>query len=252
MKTASKVFRFERHQLDLGRYELRRAGRRLPLSRLPMELLILLIERRGQLVTREEIVARLWPHPDSVDIVQGINTAVNRIRAVLNDDAGKPRFIETVVGKGYRFIADVEQMELTTVPAATEESAPPVTGSSEARQEHPFELIPALPAPPTLPVPPRRNWLLPAFALGIFLMGSLVTLWWRSRPTSPARTPVFSELTNNDSETPRHRRRHLTRRSLVGLRRYRWHLLACHAIRRHPRSPGTGELARGSSGVVPG
>jgi DNA-binding winged helix-turn-helix (wHTH) protein len=108
LKTASKVFRFERNELDLGYYELRRAGRRLPLSRMPMEFLIVLLERRGKLVTREEIAAQLWPDSGLVDVVGGINTAVNRIRAVLNDDAAKPRFIETVVGKGYRFIAPVE------------------------------------------------------------------------------------------------------------------------------------------------
>lgn len=111
MKTAAKVFRFERNELDLDRYVLRRAGKRLPLSRMPMEFLILLLERRGSLVTREEIAARVWPVPESVDIVQGINTAVNRIRSVLNDDAAKPRFIETVVGKGYRFIAQVEEID---------------------------------------------------------------------------------------------------------------------------------------------
>ena len=105
------MFRFERNELDLGRYELRRAGRRLPLSRIPMEFLVLLLERPGNLVTREDIASHLWPEPGSVDIVQGINTAVNRIRAVLNDDASKPRFVETVVGKGYRFIADVEEIK---------------------------------------------------------------------------------------------------------------------------------------------
>lgn len=97
----------------MARYELRRGSRVLRLSRIPMEFLILLVEQRGKLVERETIAAHLWPSDKvSVDVTQGINSAVKRIRAALNDDAAKPRFIETVVGKGYRFIADVECVEV--------------------------------------------------------------------------------------------------------------------------------------------
>ena len=74
-----------------------------------MELLILLIDRRGLLVTRNEIISHLWQAPDTVETGQGINTAINRIRTVLHDDPSKPRFVETVVGKGYRFIGDVDE-----------------------------------------------------------------------------------------------------------------------------------------------
>jgi DNA-binding winged helix-turn-helix (wHTH) protein len=119
LKRAAKVFRFERNELDVESYELRRAGRRLRLSRIPMEFLILLVEQRGKLVEREAIAARLWQSDAvSVDVVQGINSAMKRIRAALNDDATKPRFIETVVGKGYRFIAEVESVEVESPPLA--------------------------------------------------------------------------------------------------------------------------------------
>ena len=138
-----------------------------------MELLILLLERRGQLITREEIVARLWPNPDSIDIIQGINTAVNRIRAVLNDDAGKPRFIETVVGKGYRFIADLEELEIVPAPASTKESAPTLAGNLELKQEQPFEIASELPDSSTRPVHYRKNWLLVAFAAAALFVSSL-------------------------------------------------------------------------------
>ncbi len=116
MKTAAKLYRFGHMELDLKRYELRRNGYRLRLSRIPMELLILFIERRGQLITREEIVERLWSEPNSIDVIQGVNSAVKRIRALLDDDPAKPRFIETVVGKGYRFISDVEEVADETSP----------------------------------------------------------------------------------------------------------------------------------------
>src|SRR5262249_10277139 len=75
--------------------------------KLPMELLILLIERRGELVSREEIVERLWGKDVFLDVDNGINTAIRKVRTVLRDDPEKPRFVETVVGKGYRFAAPV-------------------------------------------------------------------------------------------------------------------------------------------------
>ncbi len=114
VRLSCKVFRFDRNELDLGRYELRRAGRRIPLSRIPMEFLILLLEEHGNLVPREKIAEILWTEPETVDVTQGINAAVKRIRAVLNDDATKPRFIETVIGKGYRFIGDVQELDGAT------------------------------------------------------------------------------------------------------------------------------------------
>src|SRR5216684_9218929 len=77
------------------------------LEKLPMELLLLLLGRRGELVTREVIIARLWGEDVFVDTEQGINTAIRKIRQALRDDPEQPRFLQTVVGKGYRFIAPV-------------------------------------------------------------------------------------------------------------------------------------------------
>ena len=91
-------------ELDLGRYELRRLGRRVKLEKKPMELLIFLVGRREQLVTRKEIVAKLWRSDLFVDTERNINNIVRKIRTALGDDSAKPRFLETVVGKGYRFI----------------------------------------------------------------------------------------------------------------------------------------------------
>lgn len=103
-------------ELDLARYELRRNGKRLHLARIPMELLIVLVEGRGRLITREEIIHQLWSEPDVIDVVQGLNSAMKRVRDLLNDDPAKPRFIETVVGKGYRFIAPVEELNEEAAP----------------------------------------------------------------------------------------------------------------------------------------
>jgi TolB-like protein/DNA-binding winged helix-turn-helix (wHTH) protein/Tfp pilus assembly protein PilF len=95
-------------RIDLSRYELSLDGRRVKLERQPMELLILLVKRKGQLVTREDIVGKLWGKSVFVDADQSINAAVRKIRSALRDDPAQPKYLETVVGKGYRFTGDVE------------------------------------------------------------------------------------------------------------------------------------------------
>ena len=99
---------FGEFDLDLRKYELRRGGQPVKLERIPMELLILLIETRGTLVTRETIIERLWGKDVFLETERGINTAINKLRAVLRDDPRQPRFLQTVIGKGYRFIAEVQ------------------------------------------------------------------------------------------------------------------------------------------------
>ncbi len=103
----AKVFKFDEFLLDSNRYELLRAGRRIKLEKLPMELLILLLEKDGHLATREEIVDRLWGKDVFLDTEHGINTAIRKIRNVLRDDPERPRFVQTVTGKGYRFVAPI-------------------------------------------------------------------------------------------------------------------------------------------------
>ncbi len=108
------VFQFDDTQVDQGRYELRCQGRVVKLEKIPMELLLLLVGRQGELVTREEIIARLWGKDVFVDTEQGINTAIRKIRQALRDDPEQPRFLQTVVGKGYRFVAPVTVVESAT------------------------------------------------------------------------------------------------------------------------------------------
>jgi DNA-binding winged helix-turn-helix (wHTH) protein/tetratricopeptide (TPR) repeat protein len=98
-------------ELDLGRYELRRMGRRVKLEKKPMELLIFLVGRREQLVSRSEIVTKLWRSDLFVDTEPNINNIVRKIRTALGDNSAKPRFLETVVGKGYRFIGPVRVID---------------------------------------------------------------------------------------------------------------------------------------------
>lgn len=94
-------------ELGLGRYELRRNRRRVNLEKKPMELLIFLVARREQLVSRSDIVTKLWRSDLFIDIEPNINSIVRKVRTAFGDNSTKPRFIETVVGKGYRFIGPV-------------------------------------------------------------------------------------------------------------------------------------------------
>lgn len=104
-------------ELDLGRYELRRSGRRVKLAKKPMELLILLVHRREQLVSRQDIVATLWPSDLFIDTERNINNIVRKIRTALADHPEKPRFLETVIGKGYRFIGPMRVISPLYPPA---------------------------------------------------------------------------------------------------------------------------------------
>ena len=125
------LVRFEEFELDVRRYALRRSGRPLKLERIPMELLLLLVNRRGELVTREEIVAKLWGKDVFLDTDNSINTAIRKIRQILRDDPEQPRFVQTVPAKGYRFIAPVIVVEPPAV--AVEAPALPATLASALR-----------------------------------------------------------------------------------------------------------------------
>ena len=107
---AADLVRFEDFELDLRSYQVRRSGRMLRLERIPMEVLFLLVERRGQLVTREEIIEKLWGKDVFLDTDNAINTAIRKIRQVLKDDPEQPRFVQTVTGRGYRFIGQVAEV----------------------------------------------------------------------------------------------------------------------------------------------
>ena len=108
-------------ELDPRAYQLRRSGNVLKLEPTPMEILLFLVEQRGQLVSRERIAERDWGKDVFVDTANSINGALRKIRQVLNADAEAPRFIQTVTGKGYRFVAPiVEPIKEESVPSSSE------------------------------------------------------------------------------------------------------------------------------------
>jgi TolB-like protein/DNA-binding winged helix-turn-helix (wHTH) protein len=109
--------------LDLSSFQLIRDGQPVKLEKTPMELLRLLVRRRGALVTREEIIASIWGDEVHVDVEAGVNTAIRKIRQALEDNADSPRYLETVVGKGYRFVGAIEVVD-PEVPVRSATSAP--------------------------------------------------------------------------------------------------------------------------------
>jgi cholera toxin transcriptional activator len=101
-------YRFGIFEADAATGELRRQGMRVKLNAQPFQVLLMFLERPGQLLTRDEISRELWPEGTFVDYEHGVNSAVNRIREALGDMAGSPRFVETLARRGYRFLAPVE------------------------------------------------------------------------------------------------------------------------------------------------
>jgi DNA-binding winged helix-turn-helix (wHTH) protein len=201
----TSLFQFELYELNPQSYELRRKGLRLRVPRSPMELLVLLIERRDAVVSRKEIAERLWSEPNMVDVDQGINTAIRRIREVLRDDPSKPRFIETVVGKGYRFIAEVKEVRadltLPTVPAS--QSTPPEQDTSGTKFNSAESSGTGDRREATLPQPRRwrKRWIFATVvvALSLILWGGYAK--WRSHTekVSDYRSSLV-QITTNDSE----------------------------------------------------
>ena len=160
-------------ELNPRAYQLRRAGRPLKLERIPMEILLLLAEQRGRLVSREEIAERIWGKDHYLDTDNSINGAVRKIRQVLGDDPERPRFIQTVTGRGYCFIAPVREVE---------------EGSAEALSAAPKSEDPTPP-----PRPHVRRWLAPGLTMLLVLALALAAwvAWSRSRTPRPVAGRVM-------------------------------------------------------------
>jgi cholera toxin transcriptional activator len=130
----SRRYRFGAFEADASTGELRRQGIRLRLNAQPFQVLCLLLDRPGELLTREAIASELWPDGVFVDAEHGVNSAVNRIREALGDSAASPRFIETLARRGYRFVAPVQRIDgRGTDPAA----APATAGQASVNDPSP-------------------------------------------------------------------------------------------------------------------
>ena len=188
---AVRSFQFGEFQLDCDRFELRRGERTLKLERKPMELLILLAAKNGDLVTRAEIVEKLWDSEVFVDTEHGINTAVKKIRQVLRDDSVQPRFVQTVTGKGYRFAAPIVAVRSSLAEEVSQ--GPPAVASSLPGDVVPVETSANVPI--TVAEVSRKSrlryWLTVSAVVAFFVVGiSLGARGLRDR----AATPKISSL----------------------------------------------------------
>jgi TolB-like protein/DNA-binding winged helix-turn-helix (wHTH) protein len=192
---AATIYEFGDFKLDSARFELSRAGRSLKLERKPMELLILLAAREGELVTRAEIIERLWGSEVFVDTEHGINTAIRKIRQVLRDDSEQPRFVQTVMGKGYRFVGPV--VAVGAAPAYVPSTLSPDWQPPKADLP-PSDIPQDLPGKDASPVPRRPHlllWIAASAVLTLLIVGvSLRARSWgihaKPRITSLAVLPL--------------------------------------------------------------
>ena len=161
---ASQRIKFGCFEADLRSAELTKQGKRIMLQEQPFRLLAMLIERRGELVTREEVRQKLWPNT-IVDFDHGLNKAISKIRDALGDSAEKPRFIETVARRGYRFLADVRDTTQQERQAAAPRLLSPVDQGfgRDAGQTVGFRVSRRRPV---------LSWLLSAAAVALLLLSA--------------------------------------------------------------------------------
>jgi cholera toxin transcriptional activator len=122
-QNSAEIVAFGIYEANLRSGELRRSGLKVKLQEKPFQVLSMLLERRGNLVTRDQLRERLWPSDTFVDFDHGLNTAVNKLREVLGDSAANPRFIETLPRRGYRFIGEVRQVSPSLPQPPTDAAA---------------------------------------------------------------------------------------------------------------------------------
>jgi DNA-binding winged helix-turn-helix (wHTH) protein len=162
---SGRIARFGVFELDLAAGELCKNGAKLRLQEQPFQVLALLLERAGDVVTREDLRQKLWPADTFVDFDHSLNTAVNKLRETLGDSASSPRYIETLARRGYRFIAPVQKsFETAGTEKAHAGTAAPGSAPSVGRQQPVRDSTPTL--HPDLDVPiPRRGLTRGLFAL---------------------------------------------------------------------------------------
>jgi DNA-binding winged helix-turn-helix (wHTH) protein/Tol biopolymer transport system component len=196
-----RILQFGDFELNCARFQLLRKGRPLRVERKPLELLILLASREGELVTRNEIAEKLWSNEVFVDTDHGINTAISKLRHLLRDDPESPRFIETVTGMGYRFGASViEKTDLQTgnddAPKETPELEPVEATEPVASTISPLPAEDAMPvASPAAAAPQSRAKLLGAVVCVVLVMIFAVG-WYISRPLPPLRVASYTQITH--------------------------------------------------------
>src|SRR5450755_2047578 len=178
----TSVVRFGTYEVSLQSGEVRKAGLKIRVQQQPMKLLEILLERPGEVVTREELRGRVWPNESFGDFDQALNIAIGKLRSALGDSAENPRFIETLPKRGYRFIADVSVLDTDARLRRPESVAadPPATESGRTVQGAGLAVAPKRGLWPTRGV-------IVAGVLVIIVSLAILSVWlFRSRGPAPA------------------------------------------------------------------
>src|SRR5260370_14465116 len=181
----TSVVRFGTYEVSFQSGEVRKAGLRVRVQQQPMKLLEILLERPGEVVTREELRTRVWADESFGDFDQAVNIAIAKLRSALGDSAENPRYIETLPKRGYRFIADVSVVDADVRPKRPE-SRPgdrPATDPGQKIQAAGLTISPVAPKRRLCPSPRGIFALAPVLSLPPFAE-------WRFR--SPCRTPAVT------------------------------------------------------------
>src|SRR5215472_13315587 len=131
----ARLYRFAPFELDVRAGELRKHGIRIKLREQPVQILLMLLDRPGEVVLRDEIRQRLWPNNTIVEFDHGISAAIQRLRDALGESAASPRYVETVARRGYRFLGEVERVD--GPPAEPRPLAPPVEAADPSDSARP-------------------------------------------------------------------------------------------------------------------
>jgi len=153
---ANGIFRFGAYEVDPGSGELRKSGLRLRVQEQPFRVLLVLLERPREVVTREELRQKLWPADTFVDFDHSLNTVINKLREALSDSAANPRFIETLARRGYRFLAPVEFVQGQSASPVLSAVTAPVRISEEPTSTNPTTSVSVLTRPEEVPAVRRR------------------------------------------------------------------------------------------------
>jgi TolB-like protein/DNA-binding winged helix-turn-helix (wHTH) protein len=169
--TTARIASFGHYAVDLRSGELRKCGTKVKMGEQPFQILLLLLENHGELVTREELRSKLWAHDTFVDFDHGLNSAVQRLRDCLSDTAERPLWVETIPRRGYRFAGPVEWSDIANLTPINGMVAPlpgeiGSAGTPQVSVDQPI-------SPPA----PGREWRFPGAAIWIVIVSALLLVW---------------------------------------------------------------------------
>jgi len=178
---SARIIRFGVFEVDLDAAELRKHGLRLKLPEQPFQILAMLLERPGDIVTREELRNRLWQTDTFVDFDHGVNNAVMRLREVLGDSSDNPRFVETLPRRGYRFIAHIDELSWS----------PPSSVAQDSKTEKIVDSAPQAQSAEAAVLPPiRRRQRLMVASLGVVALIAAGFAWRYVATLHTSRTNI--------------------------------------------------------------